>query len=91
MYMNNNELRLFAAALRQDLEALDVHGLRAVQAVEQLELFISRLLEKGESEGRVIFGVGTGVLHDKVIHHLQNSPLVARIDDNGSSCVFILK
>ncbi len=89
--MDNAEAKILAAQLRRDLPELDLHGFYPDQALEQLGLFLSRLLEKNERASRVIYGGGSGKLRNSVFNYLQQQPFVATIQDEGGSCLILLK
>ena len=88
--MNNNDLKLFAATLRADLLTLDLHGCHLDQAREEIDLFLSRALVRGETVAKIIYGGGTGRLRDVVVGYLQTNQLVATIEEQGGHCLILL-
>ena len=87
--MDSHEAKLYAVRLRQDLPTLDLHGYKIYEALDTMELFLSRCLMQKEVAARVVYGVGTGALHDAVIERLQTFSFVATIEDEGASCLLI--
>jgi DNA mismatch repair protein MutS2 len=67
------------ARLQQEHPAddeLDLHGMRAEEALERLDDFLDRALLQGHSEVRIVHGVGTGALRQAVRQHLSRHPAV---------------
>jgi len=60
---------------------LDLHGLRADEAIELLDKFVSDALLAGFEETLVYHGIGTGRLAAVVREYLKNHPSVAYIED----------
>ena len=60
---------------------LDLHGLRAEEALEKLGDFISDSLVAGFDEVLIYHGIGTGVLSAVVKDFLQNHPKVVSFSD----------
>ena len=89
--MSDENLKLFAATLRHDIPTLDIHGRRVHEAPEQVGFFISKLNEQNETEGKIIYGIGTGALHAAVIQELRNNREVATLHEEYGSCIIILK
>ena len=54
---------------------LDLRGMRAEEALIEVEEFLDRALRDGLSEVRIIHGKGTGVLRQAVREHLEHHPL----------------
>ncbi len=54
---------------------LDLRGVRAEEALIEVEKFLDRALRDGLSEVRIIHGKGTGVLRQAVREHLEHHPL----------------
>lgn len=84
-----HDVRLFAATLRKDLPKLDLHGFFLDQVPEEIDLFLYRLMEKGEKASQIIYGGGTGKLRECVFNYLRAHPLVASVSDQGGSCVVL--
>ncbi len=88
--MNNNEAKIFAAQLRDDLPTIDLHGLYPSEALVKLELFIyDHFLLKHEFL-KIIYGGGTGVLREKVIQYLHTRSFVGTLLEQGGSCIIFL-
>lgn len=62
------------AALTLAAPTLDVRGLRADEALRQLEQFLDRLAREGDPTGLVIHGHGTGALKASLREYLSSSP-----------------
>jgi DNA mismatch repair protein MutS2 len=70
-------LRLEAAAAKVPTlgaPSLDVRGMRAEDALRELERFLDRSLRAGDAEAIVIHGHGTGALKSVVREQLERSP-----------------
>ncbi len=89
--MIHDDPRVFAATLRNDLPTVDLHGLYAHEALPALDLFLASLLERGQTAGKIIYGIGTGALHRQVIHHLQAYTLIDKIVEDSGFCIIVLK
>ena len=61
--------------------ALDLHGLRADEAIEKLDKFISDSLVMGFDEVSVFHGIGTGKLAWAVKNFLKEHPSVKEFFD----------
>lgn len=60
---------------------LDLHGLRAEEALDKLDKFVSDALIVGYDELLIYHGVGSGVLSKVVKEYLKEHPHVKRIED----------
>ena len=60
---------------------LDLHGLRADEAIEKLEVFISNSLIAGFDEVLIYHGIGTGRLSSIVRDFLKSHPKVVDFTD----------
>ncbi len=60
---------------------LDLHGLRADEAIERLDKFLSDALLSGFDEVLVYHGIGTGKLSYAVKEFLKTHPSVVKFDD----------
>ena len=58
-------------------QELDLRGLRAGEALGQLEEFLDKAVRDGLSSIRVIHGKGTGALRQAVRDHMERHPLVS--------------
>jgi len=59
---------------------IDLRGLRAVEAIEQLEKEIGTLVLAGAKEARVIHGIGTGALMKAVHEFLAGNTFIVRFE-----------
>ena len=59
---------------------LDLRGLRAEEALEQLEGFLDKAIRDGLSSVRIIHGRGTGALRQAVRERLAGHPLARTFD-----------
>ncbi len=89
--MDDSDLRIFAAQLRQGMPTLDLHKYRPAEALDALEFFLFRLVEQNETEARVIYGIGTGAMREQVIHYLQTHKLIDKIVEEAGSAIVLLK
>ncbi len=69
---------------------LDLRGQRVEEALDAVDVFLDRLLNRGERVGYVLHGHGTGALKSAVRDHLRASGYVARShpaepDDGGDA------
>lgn len=60
---------------------LDLHGLRAEEAIEQIDVFLSDALISGWDEVLIYHGIGTGKLSYAVKEFLKHHPSVKRFSD----------
>lgn len=88
--MDTREARRMAASLRTDLPTLDLHGLYPQEALEKLELFLYTMIERGETEFAVVYGVGTGELGKTVLAHLDKHPAVVDRVEEAGRCIVLL-
>ncbi|MBN1607916.1 MAG: Smr/MutS family protein [Polyangiaceae bacterium] len=72
------ELRSAPDTLRTSDNTLDVRGMRADEALDELDVFVDSLLRSNERYGFVLHGHGTGALKLAVRRHLASMKLVAR-------------
>jgi DNA mismatch repair protein MutS2 len=72
------ELRSAPETLRTSDNTLDVRGLRADEALDELDAFVDTLLQRDERYGFVLHGHGTGALKLAVRRHLASMKLVSR-------------
>ena len=83
----------FGASLDARLPAIDLHRARDLAtALEQFDREFDRLLRSNARAGRVIYGVGEGVLA-REIHKLlaKNTQIIGfKEEESGGSCVVLL-
>jgi len=60
---------------------LDLHGLRAEEAIEKMDVFLSDALISGWDEVIIYHGIGTGKLSHAVKEFLKHHPSVKRFSD----------
>ena len=60
---------------------LDLHGLRAQEALEKLDRFINNALLAGFDEVLIYHGIGSGILSRVVREYLKENPLVVSFED----------
>ena len=85
--MNNKEAKIFAADLGADIPEVDLHGFYPDEALEKLDSFLFFCTNKKAKMARVIYGGGTGKLHDVVLEYLTKHPQVEDVVDRGATCV----
>ena len=89
--MNNLEIKLFAAQLRDDLPTLDLHGMYPDEAIDKLELFLFDNFDKNDEQViKIIYGGGTGRLGYKVRDYLKKHNLVKKISKEFGSCLVVI-
>lgn len=66
-----------SASLRTISNTVDLRGLRADEALREVDFFLDRLLQHGDSVAYVLHGHGTGALKKAVREWLRNNPVVA--------------
>jgi DNA mismatch repair protein MutS2 len=71
------------APIRTAAITLDVRGLRVDEAEAEVDKFLDRALQSGDSVLFVIHGHGTGALRTALRSHLESSELVERIAPAG--------
>jgi len=69
--------RVAAAALDAPEARCDVRGLRAEDAVREIELFLDRAYSEGPTQLLIVHGHGTGALKRSIREALETSPYVA--------------
>jgi DNA mismatch repair protein MutS2 len=69
--------KMAAAALSAPEARCDVRGLRAEDAVREIELFLDRAYSEGPSQLLIVHGHGTGALKRSIREALEASPYVA--------------
>lgn len=62
-------------------EEIDVRGMRAIEALRQVEYFIDEALQVGSARIKILHGTGTGVLRQTIRDYLSSSPLVSHYED----------
>ncbi len=67
-----------AHAMQTSANALDLRGLRADEALEEIDRFLDRAALQGDTIVFIIHGHGTGALKKATRAHLAQSPYVAR-------------
>ena len=87
--MNNKEAKIFAADLGAHIPEVDLHGFYPDEAIEKLEQFLFFCFNKKVKIARVIYGGGTGRLHDVVLEYLKKHPQVGDVVDRGSTCIVL--
>jgi len=60
---------------------LDLHGLRAQEALDKLDKFINNALLAGFDEVLIYHGIGSGILSRVVREYLKENPLVISFED----------
>lgn len=74
---------------------IDVRGMRAAEALEQVQDFIDDALMVGVSEVRILHGKGTGALMTEIRRYLKSVPLVESASDEhielGGSGITVVK
>lgn len=88
--MNQEEAKIFAAELRNDVPTIDLHNVYPQEALEKLELFLYDQVQQKHEVIKVVYGGGKGVLKNNVITYLHRHPLVDTIVEQGGSCITIL-
>ncbi len=87
--MNNQEAKIFAADLGANILELDLHGFYPDEAIQKLDQFLWFCYQKKIKMARVIYGGGTGKLHDVVLEYLNKHPQVEDVVDRGATCVVL--
>lgn len=66
-----------AGTIRGPDSTVDVRGLRAEDAVREIELFLDRAYSEGPSQLAIVHGLGTGALKKAIREALEASPYVS--------------
>lgn len=61
-----------AAAVRTDVNVCDLRGVRVEAGLDQVELFLDRMLQVGEPAAFILHGHGTGAMKSAVREHLND-------------------
>ena len=88
--MNNKEAKIFAADLGADISELVLHGFYPDEAIQKLEEFLFTCYQEKIKMARIIYGGGTGKLHDIVLRYLIKHPQVEDVVDRGATCLIML-
>lgn len=62
-------------------QRLDVRGMRAVEALQSVELFVDQAIMLGFDEVTILHGKGTGALKQQIREYLQSQPIVLSVRD----------
>lgn len=62
-------------------EELDLRGMRAIDALQQVDFFIDEAIQVGADRVKILHGTGSGALRQSIREHLAASPLVRRFED----------
>lgn len=81
----NNKINVRIENPKNASVSLDLHGLRAEEAIEKLDEFISNCLIAGFDEVLVYHGIGTGRLSAVVRDFLKEHPKVVSFEDAPSN------
>ena len=87
--MNNSQIKFFAAQLGAKIPTLDLHGFYPSDALDRLDIFIYQCVEQNVDSARVIYGGGTGRLHDAVLNKIKDYPVITAYQEEGGSCVIL--
>ncbi len=87
LLMNPHAAKLFAAELDQRLPLLDLHLFSPTEAEYELEKFLYAQSQVGVSVVRIVYGIGTGKLKEKILTILQKHPILESVVDEGGSCI----
>lgn len=71
-------------AAASEASEISLLGLRAPEAIEQLERFLDRATQEGEGRVRIIHGVGSGALRRAVGEYLAHCPYRVRFRPAGA-------
>jgi len=72
--------RFIAEAQRNAPSSVDLHGMRALEALEELDRHLETAHLAGLERIAVKHGIGTGALRKAVNEHLADHPLVRRLE-----------
>lgn len=87
---DDQNIRMFASELRDDLLKLDLHGQRPHEVTESIDQFLYCCFRKNESAVEIIYGLGTGAMQEAVLQVLKAHPLVENIQEKSGSCLVLL-
>ena len=86
-------LNLDLASQNPNIPKIDLHEFGDFyEALEFLEAEIYNLYKNNEQYGRVIHGIGEGILKTKVHESLEKNPLIKalQLEENGGSTIFTI-
>lgn len=89
--MSTDDLEQFAAEINQNLPTLDLHGLYPAPALDKLEVFLYNNFIKKERALKIIYGIGAGVLEERVTKQLTTHPLVRGFSKQPGYCIVTLE
>ncbi|KKS52485.1 MAG: Smr protein/MutS2 [Candidatus Magasanikbacteria bacterium GW2011_GWD2_43_18] len=91
--MKQHSISFFAASLRDDLPTLDLHDITTLNTAEDmLEHALFSFSSRNESACRIIHGIGSGVMKERVHAILEKNPLVEdfQLSSDGGSTLVLL-
>lgn len=85
------DAKKFAAEIDDQMPELDLHLTRLEFFDAQVDQFLFKCSTDNEPRAKIITGIGTGVLHDRVKEFLSRHNLVAATVDQPGSLIAILQ
>ena len=84
------EIILIALENDGKIPVIDLHkSASVVEALEQLEKELLAFYKKDEKYIKVIYGIGSGVLGEKVLEQIKINPLVKDFSDGDKGYLFL--
>ncbi|MEK7625250.1 MAG: Smr/MutS family protein [Patescibacteria group bacterium] len=69
---------------------LNLHGFFVDEIDNRIDQFLFENFNNGNLNVKVIYGIGTGRLHDAALKFLAAHPLVEKVLDEGGHCAVLL-
>ena len=69
---------------------LDLHGLYPDQVLDKVDVFLYDQYNRKLSELKIVYGIGEGVLREKVLEFVQTHPLVSEVQEEIGGCKILL-
>ena len=88
--MNPVDAKLFAAQLDMHLPLLDLHVFPPFEVEYELEKFLYEQSQNQVSVARIVYGIGTGKLKEKILAILNKHPMLESVFDEGASCIIFI-
>jgi len=72
------------------IAGLDLHGLYPDQVLDKVDVLLYEQYKKKSREVEIVYGIGEGVLREKVLEFVKTHPLVSEVQEEVGRCKIIL-
>ena len=75
----------------EKISQLDLHGLFPDEVESAIDIFLFNQHKKKTAAVEIIYGIGTGVMKEKVLEFLRGHPLAKEVEvEKDGSCIIII-